>query len=429
MGLVLRLATLLFITLPLLGSIFLYLAIDTSPKVENVVELKHENVRRIKHLIKQNNPLRLRRSHVKLATLKEQDINLMLAYGASTLGRSAAKVVLKEDRADLAFSYQIPNMPFNWYVNAAIDLGVTDKQLLIENFTLGRLSLPGWLSNIVKDFTHTYLSKNVQEYNDAIKSIKRIKLSPDSVVVLYEWNPALIKQIQARGEGMLFSQSELERLVVYHNQLAKLTRQMRSHRVSLSNVLQPMFAQALERSNAGHSAVEENRALLLSLGIYAKGVNLARVLTKRNGLKLEHTYGIRLALNKRRDLMQHFLVSASLTVSGGNGVADALGLAKEISDSMGGSGFSFADLLADKAGVRFAQYAIKDEESANKLQMFMAQEGLIEAHYMPTIIHLPEGLNEREFKRRYQEVGSGEYNKIDSEIQRRIDACALYRQV
>jgi hypothetical protein len=56
----------------------------------------------------------------------------------------------------------------------------------------------------------------------------------------------------------------------------------------------------------------------------------------------------------RHDWAQHFAVSASLAVLIGPQNAEAAGVLKEISDSRGGSGFSFADLSADLAGIQFA---------------------------------------------------------------------------
>ena len=56
----------------------------------------------------------------------------------------------------------------------------------------------------------------------------------------------------------------------------------------------------------------------------------------------------------RRDLAQHFFVSGYLTATMGAEAANAAGVAKELVDANTTSGFSFADLAADRAGVRFA---------------------------------------------------------------------------
>ncbi|NIL98362.1 MAG: hypothetical protein GTO53_10785, partial [Planctomycetales bacterium] len=60
-------------------------------------------------------------------------------------------------------------------------------------------------------------------------------------------------------------------------------------------------------------------------------------------------------IHGRTDLVSHFLVSAVLTLAVGADAAQAAGILKEISDTHGGSGFSFADVAANLAGVEMAE--------------------------------------------------------------------------
>jgi uncharacterized protein YfiM (DUF2279 family) len=57
----------------------------------------------------------------------------------------------------------------------------------------------------------------------------------------------------------------------------------------------------------------------------------------------------------RYDSAQHFVISAALAAWAGEPAANAIGVYKEIDDSRRGSGFSFADLAADRAGTRFGE--------------------------------------------------------------------------
>lgn len=63
----------------------------------------------------------------------------------------------------------------------------------------------------------------------------------------------------------------------------------------------------------------------------------------------------------REDWAQHFCVSAALVHLLGAGSARSLGLAKEWRDSQGDSGWSFADLAADLAGIRFGEAVLSSE--------------------------------------------------------------------
>jgi hypothetical protein len=63
-------------------------------------------------------------------------------------------------------------------------------------------------------------------------------------------------------------------------------------------------------------------------------------------------------MRRRNDLAKHFFVSVHLTALAGSEAARTAGLAKELRDAQNGSGFSFRDLMADRAGVMFANAVI-----------------------------------------------------------------------
>jgi hypothetical protein len=78
------------------------------------------------------------------------------------------------------------------------------------------------------------------------------------------------------------------------------------------------------------------------------------------------------SLRGREDWGRHYLLSAALSVLKNPLVSDAAGLIKEELDALSqGSGFSFGDLAADRAGVRFAQAATHSEASAKAMQVRM----------------------------------------------------------
>jgi hypothetical protein len=98
----------------------------------------------------------------------------------------------------------------------------------------------------------------------------------------------------------------------------------------------------------------------------------------------------------RRDLAQHFVVSGGLTALVGPGAAQAVGVAKELADSQRGSGFSFADLTADVAGVIFAQHVCD-----GRLAFTTLEESFHVPRFMPDPEGATEGLSWQEFTRRY----------------------------
>ncbi len=119
----------------------------------------------------------------------------------------------------------------------------------------------------------------------------------------------------------------------------------------------------------------------------------------------------------RRDLCQHFAVSAALAEIVGAGLAELAGVAKEQADKLGGSGFSFADLCVDLAGIEFAKRIQKEPAMLEKL----AKDFKV-ADWVPGIEGLREGLNEAAFQKDFGGVGDKRYQDQLSELRKRVAA-------
>ena len=130
-------------------------------------------------------------------------------------------------------------------------------------------------------------------------------------------------------------------------------------------------------------------------------------------------------LFKRIDLAQHFIGSAAITASMNDQVAKAVGEEKELSDARSGSGFSFVDLAADKAGTRFGEMATSSPESARKLQQKLS-EIKDYTDFMPDPSDLPEHMDDTEFKQRFENVDSVTYQTLSKQIDERIIATPIY---
>jgi hypothetical protein len=110
----------------------------------------------------------------------------------------------------------------------------------------------------------------------------------------------------------------------------------------------------------------------------------------------------------------------------GSPLADAIGVYKELDDARGGSGLSFPDLAADRAGTHFGAQAARSRQSARALQKcFVA--GAVEADFMPDVSGLPAPNDAAELEGRFGGVGGAAYRQAEGEIERRIAALALYR--
>jgi hypothetical protein len=121
-------------------------------------------------------------------------------------------------------------------------------------------------------------------------------------------------------------------------------------------------------------------------------------------------------------------VSAALTVLSAHTPSDAAGLFKEELDAAGGSGFSFGDLMADRAGTTFAQLATRNDVEARALQERLAG-GFRVDNFFPEAADLPEGIPDAELQSRYGGVGGPLFRAYAAEVERRLWSCSAYREL
>lgn len=191
-------------------------------------------------------------------------------------------------------------------------------------------------------------------------------------------------------------------------------------------LLQVAFA-PLPTDAAQQMAVVHNRAAILALGIAIGHEGLARFAGLNSHSELvQQAITLRqgTTLRGREDWSRHYLLSAALAVIGNALISDAGGLVKEQLDALTlGSGFSFGDLAADRAGVRFAAAATRSEADAKAMQARL-RSGFVLNDFFPAIADLPENLTVAQFRSAYGGVGSTRYRQVIAEIEARMDHCA-----
>jgi hypothetical protein len=174
--------------------------------------------------------------------------------------------------------------------------------------------------------------------------------------------------------------------------------------------------------------VLENRAALLALGILLGHPRLAGlvgpVVEQRDWPRAAPL--ARATLRGRNDWTKHFFVSAALTVLSAQAPSDAIGLFKEELDAGGGSGFSFGDLMADRAGTTFALLATGDDAAARAIQERLSG-GFRVDDFFPEAADLPEDIQDVELQSRYGGVGGPLFRSYAAEVERRLWNCPAYR--
>ena len=293
--------------------------------------------------------------------------------------------------------------------------------------TIGRIDIPPM---VVRPALAIVLDRLVGAgKGDAIlASIRSFSIKGRSIAVRYRPPPSLIAAIKEAMQQ--FAAADAATVRRYYVKLMELDhRQGNAAKVSLTAYVGALFAFARERSRAG-DPVEENRAVILALAIYFSDRRMERFIgAVRTGALAAHQPRIvHVQLGGRHDWIQHFTLSAGLALAGGSGLADIIGEAKEVEDTGSKSGFSFTDLAADRAGVRFAKAVVASTTAARRTQSFLAGSPA-EATLFPIISDLPESLSAEAFGRLYGHVDSAPYLAMVREIDRRIDALPLYSLV
>jgi hypothetical protein len=190
-------------------------------------------------------------------------------------------------------------------------------------------------------------------------------------------------------------------------------------------LLQTTFA-SIPGDSAVKSAVQQNRAAILAWGIAIGHPRLARFVGLNPNSELVRRaaeIGQVTTLQGRGDWPKHYALSAALAVLEHPLVSDAGGLMKEQLDALTrGSGFSFGDLTADRAGVRFASTATGSESLAKAMQSRL-QNNFAMDDFFPPRVDFPENLTLEEFRRSFGGVGSQRYRQELNKIEERLDSC------
>lgn len=413
-----RLLLRLLLLLLLLGTAALaalaWFALADRPFTVQERQLSHADIGRAKELLRMHDPRRLRPGTVRRISLSEQDLDLATNYLLQTYGGGGARVELTPGELHLTASLRLARLPARRFVNLRLTLLDADMAPHFTGLQLGALSVPDALAQWLVERALGLVARS-QDLQLASQSIRELRIADDQARLTYQWRPELIDAVRQS----LLPEADRLALAAYHKRLVRLNDYGKGTRGSLTSVLPALFELAKRRS-ADLDPVAENRALLLVLGAWASGRGMGALLPEAR----VHPWRFLLTLEGRRDLAQHFLVSAALAAAADTSLADAVGVFKEVSDASGGSGFSFTDLAADRAGTRFGERAVRSAESAVALQRAMAA-GIVETAILPRVGDLPEFLSEAEFEERYGAVGSPAYQALMQQIEQRLDTAPL----
>ncbi len=403
------------------------LAIDADPRVADEPAPTVEDLERIQRLFRAHDPRRLREGQRRTIDISERDLNLWIAHLLRTVpaaGGVRARTSLAHDTAVMTASIPVPASALGRYVNLRAEIGPRPGGFELETLIVGTVPIPADLATAGLALALARAPAAIrEEIRNLLDAVTAVRLAPDRLVLDVEWRRDVVDRLAAHGRELVLPAPDRARLIIYFNRISTLASERGSRRVSLSEYLRPVFALAAERS-PGSAAATENASALLALALHAAGTRRAVTqLLGPDATQLAPPVRFAPTLGGRADLAQHFLVSAALAGTAGTALADALGVFKEVDDSRGGSGFSFADLAADRAGVRLAEMAAAAPEEAQRKLVAIRDE----VAFMPAVDRLPESLSGDAFAARFSDRNSAAYRLLIAEIERRIDTTPIHR--
>ena len=393
------------------------LCVETTALVKREALLSSANVKRAKNLLREHNPQKLRTGEVKTVSMSEEEVGLLVHHLINRLGSGNATLEMHGDRLAFAATVDLSKILPGRYLNVQTNVSAFEGVVRVEKLKIGRVSFPRTAVQALVSFgaEHVYRASGVTNVKEVIRAVA---IHPQRLDITYEWKEEIVVAVRDR----IVSRDDRELLRIYNEVLAAEIDRLGSS-LSFASLVQGIFGRAKERSVVD-DPVAENRAAVMVLAAYVNGSKLTALAPE--AVDWVKPRRVRLKIYGRRDFVQHFTTSAALAVAGGGAVSNAIGLYKEIDDADGGSGFSFKDLAADKAGTEFGQVAVGSESSARTLQSRIEQ-GISDKTLIPNVSDLEENMTDSEFKRRYGGVEAKKYALTVEVIERRIAASALYK--
>ncbi len=409
--------------------VLIVLGLDHVPMVTAHPTVTLPEMRQAQEFLQRFDPRAMEPDRVTQISATAGELNTALLAGLAALPELKGRVSVDRNGLSLLATAElpIPPNPFGRYVNVHAILAPSKTGLEVARFAVGAIEVPtGAVMPILSAVLDHYLGAS--KGDPALASVKQVSVVGDRVTVAFRPPPDLAADMRAAARKAIDA-ADPEKVRAYLQKIGEIAAaQAKRDEVSFAAFVGPLFQLARNRST-GVDPLPENRALIFALATYFGDERFERILgdIRPVALKAPQISPARVRLEGRQDWVQHFTISAALFLAGGSSIANAIGEAKEIKDADGPSGFSFTDIAADRAGVRFAQRATDSVDHARLLQRLLAKDAVRESDFFPKVGDLPEGLSQSQFNSRYTDVGSPAYTTMIDQIDLRIAAIPLYR--
>jgi len=430
---------LFFVILIVVTIITIFMALQSSPHLQPLHHINANSAAENKRIVQ-----RLIQSFKS----KEQTMNIqatqtelhgLSAFGHRAIPQLTSDVTLFKDNALVNFSLELPFPEMIKYLNVEVMLVSSEQGLDFDTAYIGDIALPGnGIIKLAEWLTNSYVK---EEFGTSLlKLVKNVDITAEKISVGITLPDNFDDKNLSNKDGLFALRDQLalfgdvETIRFYHQSLVEYIEQSSTVNLSLAEYLGFTFGLVKQRQLAGiiPSLTQENREALTALVIYFGTDQFELLVGDIENLsakqkKNRNMLRAQVKLRNRVDIQKHFIYSAALQLFGSSSTSNAIGELKEFLDSnSGGSGFSFADLMADRAGTRLAMLATDNDESALEVINNLA-DITDEALVLPALVGLPEGITQQKFEQYYRDIDSLVYISMLQSIDERLREIPVYR--
>ncbi|MFC1751448.1 hypothetical protein ACFL2V_22000, partial [Pseudomonadota bacterium] len=342
---------------------------NNTPFANNPETLNARSAIRIKRITSQLKH-GMKTSRQRSISFTERDINAVLAFITRNNDQISASANIDKEITHITFSIYVPKNPFGDYINFQVGIPSTKQTLTFAYFKLGNIAIPG---DIALSITQTGLDHYLGDAigSELINSVKAVRVLHQRIRITY--NPiqnitdkvtAVITRTSGANRSLALP-ADPELIPRYYAYLCRqhIPREQHSLGIYLSSLL-TLANKPLPDNEKTISAAEHNKAALYAMAIYlgTEEFNVLVGAIPKQVLQHCQRNAPKTTLMERKDLSLHFIYSAAFKLIADSDISFSMGELKELQDSLyGGSGFSFVDLAADRAGIRFTELATSPE--------------------------------------------------------------------